>query len=207
MRRAALSLGLVLATSTARADRIADPPTQVATDDQLVLLNASSWIGSIDQIARIRQVLDQRGLLAKLPQRLAGSASSATIAQRSSPRSIGDTDRRCHRRARRPGAGQGVLPPARRGSIHPDRPRDRHQRRWPVRRVPPRRAHQPGRQGRRPRPADPPGGVDAGVPVDGPRGPAAPVAILRNHARSPVRVLRSLASRVNSVLVLVSTRI
>jgi len=70
MRLAALSLGFLLATSTAHAGQITDQPPQAATDDQLVLLNASSWIGSIDQIARIRRVLDQRGLLAKLPRRL-----------------------------------------------------------------------------------------------------------------------------------------
>ena len=53
----------------------------------------------------------------------------------------------------------------------------------------------------------PPGGVDPGLSVDGARRPAAPVAIFRSHARSPVHALRSLASRVNSVLVLVNTRV
>jgi hypothetical protein len=64
----AFGLGLVLVTSAARADPLPGRPvTESATEDQLVLLNASVRIGSIGQIDRLRRVLDQRGLLARLP--------------------------------------------------------------------------------------------------------------------------------------------
>jgi len=83
MRLAALSLGFLLATSTAHAGQITDQPPQAATDDQLVLLNASSWIGSIDQIARIRLVLSARpGSPARPPPAAMACSSRTSTASR-----------------------------------------------------------------------------------------------------------------------------
>jgi hypothetical protein len=80
MRRAIAALGLVLAASTAHADPHDDPEDpQTATDAQLVLLNASSRLGSLGQVDRIRRVLDQRGLLAKLPQRLEATLDGRNV--------------------------------------------------------------------------------------------------------------------------------
>ena len=90
----ALGLGLVLAASMmqadpriARADPLDDKPVAEAaagapaqgTEDQLVLLNASARIGSIGQIDRLRRVLDQRGLLARLPQRLEATLDGRNV--------------------------------------------------------------------------------------------------------------------------------
>jgi hypothetical protein len=74
-----VALGFVLAMSTAHAEPPGEPILDTATDDQLVLLNASSRIGSIGQIDRIRRVLDQRGLLAKLPQRLEATLDGRNV--------------------------------------------------------------------------------------------------------------------------------
>jgi len=80
VRWATVALGLVLAMSTAHAETPGEPPSlETATDDQLVLLNASSRIGSIGQIDRIRRVLDQRGLLAKLPQHLEATLDGRNV--------------------------------------------------------------------------------------------------------------------------------
>jgi hypothetical protein len=84
---AALGLGLVLATALAQADPLDDNPvaeTAAATpaagaEDQLVLLNASARIGSIGQIDRLRRVLDQRGLLARLPLRLEATLDGRNV--------------------------------------------------------------------------------------------------------------------------------
>ncbi len=84
MRLAALGLGLVLATSMAQAeplddDPVADRPAAAGTADQLVLLNASARIGSIGQVDRLRRVLGQRGLLARLPQRLEATLDGRNV--------------------------------------------------------------------------------------------------------------------------------
>lgn len=80
MRRAIASLGLVLAASIAHAEPVGDPADpRAATDAQLVLLNASSRLGSLGQIDRIRRVLDQRGLLAKLPQPLEATLDGRSV--------------------------------------------------------------------------------------------------------------------------------
>jgi hypothetical protein len=85
-RAAALGLGLVLATSMAHADPLDEPPVAepaatpaAGSDAQLVLLNASAWMGSIGQIARLRRVLDQRGMLARLPQRLEATLDGRNV--------------------------------------------------------------------------------------------------------------------------------
>jgi hypothetical protein len=97
MRYAALSLGLVLAASIASADPVDEAQGRPAgsergserapgrADDQLVLLNASARIGSLGQIDRIRRVLDQRGLLARLPERLEATLDGRNVL-------IGDLD-------------------------------------------------------------------------------------------------------------------
>ncbi len=69
MRRLA-ALALVFASTTARADVGDKPATETATDDQLVLLNASARLASIGQIDRVRQALAQRGLLAPVSEKL-----------------------------------------------------------------------------------------------------------------------------------------
>jgi hypothetical protein len=85
---AALGLGLVLATSTARAEPLSEEPVAdhgadhgagEGTGDRLVLLNASARIGSIGQIDRLRRVLDQRGLLARLPLRLEATLDGRNV--------------------------------------------------------------------------------------------------------------------------------
>jgi len=86
MRLVALSLAILLATSPARADQPDDPAARQPTaDDQLVLLNASSRIGVLDQIDRLRRALDQRGLLARLPERLEATLDGRNVV-------IGDLD-------------------------------------------------------------------------------------------------------------------
>lgn len=83
MRRAILSLGILLAAQAARAERtdpIEDTPTKpAAAEEQLVLLNAAARLGSLGQIDRIRRVLDQRGLLARLPERLEATLEGRNV--------------------------------------------------------------------------------------------------------------------------------
>lgn len=84
MRRAALAVAAALASTASLAAgtaRAGDPDSAPAAttpapaagaepaDSRVVLLNAASRLG-LGQIDRLRRVLDQRGLLAPLPQRL-----------------------------------------------------------------------------------------------------------------------------------------
>lgn len=79
MRRTLIATCVLAGTAIASAsprvaadDRDDDEPAARTKkdDDQLVLLNASSKLGDGEQINRIRRVLDSKGLLLRLPDRL-----------------------------------------------------------------------------------------------------------------------------------------
>ena len=73
--RVALCIALVATTSLAYAD--ADDDDDKA--DQLVLLNAANRLGDLGQIDRLKRVLDQRGLLRKLPNRLEAALDGRSV--------------------------------------------------------------------------------------------------------------------------------
>ena len=64
-------LATLLASSSAYADRkhVAEAE-QGPTDDQVVVINTAQKLGALDQIDRMKRVLDQRGLLFRLPGQL-----------------------------------------------------------------------------------------------------------------------------------------
>src|SRR5205823_9800665 len=57
--------------------RIADGDAPPVADGQVVLVNATTKIGDLGQLDRIRRALDQRGMLFRLPESL-----EATLDQR-----------------------------------------------------------------------------------------------------------------------------
>ena len=67
------ALALVLGASRAYAGED-DMPEQ-----QVVVVNAASKLGSVDQIKRLRRVLDARNLLVKLPQNLEATLDGSNI--------------------------------------------------------------------------------------------------------------------------------
>ena len=54
-------------------------PTEEVDNDQIVLLNASSQLEDMGGIDRMRRVLDQRGMLAKLPERLEATLDGRNV--------------------------------------------------------------------------------------------------------------------------------
>jgi hypothetical protein len=90
---AALALALVLAPALATAKNAAprspapeatsDPDADATDDDtvakKLVLLNAANKLGDLGQIDRLKRVLDQRGLLRKLPNRLEAALDGRSV--------------------------------------------------------------------------------------------------------------------------------
>lgn len=68
-------VGCLLASSIASANP--DEPTK--EDAQLVLLNASSKLGDSGQIDKVRRVLDAKGMLMKLPDRLEAALDGRTM--------------------------------------------------------------------------------------------------------------------------------
>jgi hypothetical protein len=71
---------LVCAAGVAHAD-----DDDASSDNQVVVINAAAKLGDIGQIARIRQVLEKRGLLVKLPEPLQATLDGSTML-------IGDSD-------------------------------------------------------------------------------------------------------------------
>ncbi|MGE5185532.1 MAG: PEGA domain-containing protein [Acidobacteriota bacterium] len=71
---AALALAASVAHANARDDDDARP-----ADDQLVLVNAAVKLGDIGQIANLRRVLSQRGLLFKLPEKLEATLDGRNV--------------------------------------------------------------------------------------------------------------------------------
>ena len=71
----AVLVGCLLASSIASANP--DEPTK--EDAQLVLLNASSKLGDSGQIDKVRRVLDAKGMLMKLPDRLEAALDGRTM--------------------------------------------------------------------------------------------------------------------------------
>ncbi|MBA2544003.1 MAG: PEGA domain-containing protein [Deltaproteobacteria bacterium] len=73
----------VLVSSTALASpRVAadnDEKPAAKDDEQLVLLNASSKLGDRGQIDRIRRVLDSKGMLLRLPERLEAALDGRSV--------------------------------------------------------------------------------------------------------------------------------
>ncbi len=69
---------VALATQVAHAGAKDDDDTKAA-DDQLVLVNAAVKLGDIGQIANLRRVLHQRGLLFKLPEKLEATLDGRNV--------------------------------------------------------------------------------------------------------------------------------
>jgi hypothetical protein len=73
MRVAAITIGvLAFATSAARAE-------SEDKQDQVVVVNAAAKLGDVGQISRVSRVLDSRGLLFKLPERLAATLDGRNV--------------------------------------------------------------------------------------------------------------------------------
>jgi hypothetical protein len=71
---------ILLLALLAKAASANDPtPTEEVDVDQMVLLNASPKIGDVGSIDRVRRVIDQRGLLAKLPERLEATLDGRNV--------------------------------------------------------------------------------------------------------------------------------
>ncbi len=79
--------GTSIATASPRvaADDRDDDAKPTKDDSQLVLLNATSKLGDRNQIDRIRRVLDSKGLLLRLPDRLEAALDGSSVL-------IGDLD-------------------------------------------------------------------------------------------------------------------
>jgi len=77
--RTALATCVLLVSSfaLAQADDAPDPAERPA--GPLVLVNAASRLASLGQVDRLRRVLDQRGLLARLPQHLADVLDGSNV--------------------------------------------------------------------------------------------------------------------------------
>jgi len=58
---------------------VASPDDETKDDEQLVLINASSKLGNRAQIDRIRRVLDSKGLLLRLPERLEAALDGRSL--------------------------------------------------------------------------------------------------------------------------------
>jgi hypothetical protein len=68
----ALLASLVLGTATARAGE--DP-----NEGQVVVVNAASKLGNVDQITRLRRVLDSRNMLFKLPENMEATLDGRNV--------------------------------------------------------------------------------------------------------------------------------
>lgn len=79
MKRTAASLLTLLALSASASAKEDTTPTEEVDEDQMVLLNASSKLSDLGPIDRVRRVLDQRGLLARLPERLEATLDGRNV--------------------------------------------------------------------------------------------------------------------------------
>jgi hypothetical protein len=76
VKRTAIALITFIATSASANE---PTPTEEVDVDQMVLLNASPKVGDVGSIDRVRRVLDQRGLLARLPERLEATLDGRNV--------------------------------------------------------------------------------------------------------------------------------
>jgi PEGA domain len=79
VKRTAISLITLFALTTIAAANDGTTPTEEVDGDQMVLLNASNKLSDVGGIDRVRRVLDQRGLLAKLPERLEATLDGRNV--------------------------------------------------------------------------------------------------------------------------------
>lgn len=79
MKRTAFTLITLFALTTIASAKDGTTPTEEVDGDQMVLLNASNKLSDIGGIDRVRRVLDQRGLLAKLPERLEATLDGRNV--------------------------------------------------------------------------------------------------------------------------------
>jgi hypothetical protein len=92
MKSAMLIAALVLSSTTiaiasprvgaaedAEADEVTTKSKKKSDDDQMVLLDASNKLGGHAQVDKVRRVLDQKGLLMRLPDRLEAALDGRTF--------------------------------------------------------------------------------------------------------------------------------
>lgn len=79
MKRTAITLVTLAALTAVAAAKEGTTPTEEVDGDQMVLLNASNSLSDMGGIDRVRRVLDQRGLLAKLPERLEATLDGRNV--------------------------------------------------------------------------------------------------------------------------------
>lgn len=79
MKRTAISLLTLFAITQTAAAKEGDTPTEEADGDQMVLLNTSSKLSDMGGIERMRRVLEQRGMLAKLDERLEATLDGRNV--------------------------------------------------------------------------------------------------------------------------------
>ena len=79
MKRTAISLITLLAFTTTAAAKDGTTPTEEVDGDQMVLLNTSSKLSDMGGIERMRRVLEQRGMLAKLDERLEATLDGRNV--------------------------------------------------------------------------------------------------------------------------------
>ena len=79
MRLTAITIAaLALGSTTARADE-ADPSADGNDEQPVVVVNAAPRLGNVDQITRLRRVLDQRNMLVKLPENLEATLDGRNV--------------------------------------------------------------------------------------------------------------------------------
>ena len=79
MKRTAITLLTLVALTTSATAKDGTTPTEEVDGDQMVLLNASSKLSDMGGLDRVRRVLEQRGLLAKLPERLEATLDGRNV--------------------------------------------------------------------------------------------------------------------------------
>jgi len=79
VKRPAITLLTLFALATSAAAKDGTTPTEEVDGDQMVLLNASSKLSDMGGLDRVRRVLEQRGLLAKLPERLEATLDGRNV--------------------------------------------------------------------------------------------------------------------------------
>jgi len=79
VKRTAITLLTLVALTTSATAKDGTTPTEEVDGDQMVLLNASSKLSDMGGLDRVRRVLEQRGLLAKLPERLEATLDGRNV--------------------------------------------------------------------------------------------------------------------------------
>jgi hypothetical protein len=79
VKRIVISLISLLALTTSALAKEPVTPTEEVDVDQMVLLNASNSLSDMGGIDRLRRVLDQRGMLAKLDERLEATLDGRNV--------------------------------------------------------------------------------------------------------------------------------